>query len=471
MRTTFSPAAALRNAYDACRRFYARDRVHVWLLLLTFVFTFGYALVYQIPQVSDSRGHHGIAVNLATRGTFCLECDTVPLGEDRAIYWIGPGYQFFLAGSYKLFGIRPWVVWLLQALMHTAVVAMLWRLMRRLAPVGPTVPWWYRAPLALYAFHPDIVQLHGMLMTEPLFLLLLVGSVSVAEYVLSGVAREASLRRHWVATVALGVLIWASFMVRQAGAGLILLVILFAFWKRLWKEAIIMTCVTAALLVPWAVRNYFVYDRLVFNSIAGGLNSWVGYHPDSRGEFEVPPEIEAKIEGLSPAEREALSAAEVRALAVSRPGHMVVRTLQKGFKQFALTKTSGFWFHYFGAWDQVVTLVGSILFNLALLSLGFAALIQLLLKRRVDDWRLVFLGLLAFLLIAPPILTVVINRYRIPILPIFAILSVTWLTSARSNAKRDSLAYALVFLGIATAVDVWGSVPKVIEHLERIRAK
>jgi ABC-2 type transport system permease protein len=64
-----------------------------------------------------------------------------------------------------VFGIRLWVVWLIQALLHGVAVWWLYGLARRFVPHAK--PWQLGSAVGLFAFHPDIIQQQAMLMVLP----------------------------------------------------------------------------------------------------------------------------------------------------------------------------------------------------------------------------------------------------------------------------------------------------------------
>ncbi len=456
----------LHAATDVARHLRAWHRaapLRTWLCLLAIAVNFGYALTYRIVPSVDARKFHEIAVNLVTKHTFCFQCD-VPLPLDTAIRDIGPGYQFFLADVYSIFGIHPWIVWLLQALMHAVVIAWLWRLMG-LALEGLTENRWARLlPLSLYAVHPDIVQSNAMLMADGLFTFLFVGAIVLfLPYLKKAVPH--GLRR----PAALGLLLGALTMVRPTGMPLFLALMIVLLWRRVWKAALVLACCFALIQTPWAIRNALTYDHFVYNSVVGGLDIWVGMDPEGPGEFNLDklPHITEQIKDIPPDELDHFAMTQAKKIVREHPLFALQRTVSKFFKLFSLTKTSGFWSHYFGAKDQMATVALSILFNLALLAMGFAGIVYGVMKRVIDR-PLLWVSLLAILaLSAAPTISVVINRYRIPMLPFFTILAAFWLTTARGKRERlITLSAALGFLALCVGVDLWGSVDKVRERLK-----
>ncbi len=439
------------------------NRVRVWICVAAFVASFSYALFYRIKPTVDARRYHTVASNLITRGTFCETCD-VPLAKDTAIHGVGPGYQFFLAGVYRIFGIHPWIVWLLQAVMHAVVVWWVWGMAEMIVPANKRGRWTLALPVALLAVHPDIVQNNAMLMTDGLFTFLFVASVRLFILLLE---RLKQAGRHVRLAAIMGLLVGLLTMVRPTGVPLLLFILGVFAWKRRFVLAVLVVSMFVLIQVPWNARNLNVYHKFIFNSVVGGLDVWVGLYPKGPGEFDMDklPEIRQRIEGLEAGEIDRVSLQEAKQIVRDMPLFALGRTLHKGLKLFALSKTSAFWFHYYGAWDRLATLIESVLFNLLLLGMFFASLWDALVRRKFQSWILGLCAAMVMLLAISPTLTVVVNRYRIPMLPFMAVAAAGWLACVSGRARRSSLIVAAVVLCITTGVDVLGSWDKVLERV------
>lgn len=440
--------------------------VRTWLVLAAFILSLGYAFTYQIRLGVDAERYHTVASNLVTRGIFCETCD-VPLAKDTAIHGVGPGYQFFLAGVYSVVGIHPWVMWVVQAFLHACVVWMLYGLAKRFVPEAK--PWQLGIAVGLYAFTPDVIQQQAMLMTESLFVFLLVFVFTLAVTLIE----EGKKGKRLLLAVACGVLFAALTMTRPTGLPVMLGFLGLLAWKRYWKEALIVLACFVAVETPWTIRNLRVYDKFILNSVVGGLDFWVGLDPYGPGEFNMDklPHIFNKIKDLDADELEYVSLAETKNIIVTMPGHAILRTVQKGFKLFALTKTSGFWFHYRSSIDQLATVLMSILFSLVTLGAGFAAAFEVIRTRRVRHWGIVAALAVIALMAVSPTLTVVVNRYRIPMLPFFSLIILDWLVHVRGRDRVRSLLFAAALLITTTMVDVWTSVPKIMERIKELRLR
>jgi hypothetical protein len=368
-----------------------------------------------------------------------------------------------------LFGIRIWVVWVVQALVHAMVVAWVWRLVD-IALRGLDGDRWARlVPVALYAVHPDIVQNNAMLMADSLFSFLFVGAVMALLPYLE-VKAPTGLGR----PAAIGALIGTMAMVKPTGLPLFVAVLALFAWRRLWKAMLASVCCFVLVQTPWAMRNLRTYDHFIYNSVVGSVDIWVGLYPGGDGTFDMDSlhEIRERKLSMDPDELDRVAIEETKKIVRERPLFALQRTASKFFKLFALTKTSGFWFHYRGAIDHVATVALSVLFNLVLLGLAAAALVHAGWKR-VFDRPILWACLLAIgLLSAAPTVSVVVNRYRLPMLPFITVLAAYWLAAVRDKKERlITLAGGFGFLTFCTGVDLSGSWHKVAERLGRISAR
>ncbi len=71
------------------------------------------------PEV-DARAYDNIAQNIV-RGNGYVENPDILLEKDFSIARVGPGYEFFLAGIYKVFGHHYEVVWIFQAIFQALI--------------------------------------------------------------------------------------------------------------------------------------------------------------------------------------------------------------------------------------------------------------------------------------------------------------------------------------------------------------
>src|SRR3989338_6836424 len=150
---------------------YSTKKYAVLLLATICIVSFSFSLYYRIRPTVDAKAYDFIAWNLA-RGYGYVEDarnSAMPAADD-AIVRVGPGYEFFLAGIYSVFGHHIWMVWFLQALLRVGGAYVLFRVVLLILrdhkgrePIALLAP-------ALFGFIPDLIILNGMLLAETLFI-------------------------------------------------------------------------------------------------------------------------------------------------------------------------------------------------------------------------------------------------------------------------------------------------------------
>ena len=91
-------------------------KILIFLMLGVFFVALLYSLYFHIEPSVDARAYDKIAWNMV-QGNGYKEQANLSYDEDIAILRVGPGYEFFLAGIYWLFGHHIWIVWIINALL------------------------------------------------------------------------------------------------------------------------------------------------------------------------------------------------------------------------------------------------------------------------------------------------------------------------------------------------------------------
>lgn len=211
------------------------------------------AWVFATPDyrlVHDALDYNRHAISIANGDGFALS-------YGRPTAFRPPAYPVFLAGVYWIFG--PSLEWarLANALVGTGIVALigviafqLWG--RRVALIA----------MALGAVYIPLILVGQSVMSEPLFVLCLLGAIACAI-------------RRW--PLAAGVLMGLAVLGR-ANALILLLPLAWAVWKGP-KPALIMVVACALTIMPWTIRNVVVLDHFVpvstqlGSALAGTYNS------------------------------------------------------------------------------------------------------------------------------------------------------------------------------------------------------
>jgi hypothetical protein len=449
-----------------------------WVILFITIaaLNFFYAIIYRIEPMVDARAYDRIAQNIVAHGLYAeggVQAPDFAIADDPAISRVGPGYEYFLAGLYSVFGRYVWLIWLIQSLMYAATVVILGHLSIRLMPEWGSV---FRQRLLfgillLFGVFIDAVQLNAMLMTESLALSLL-ALISWFLY-----AHIYSLERAtWKSGAALGALLGLAILTRTNYVALLVpLATVFFYYRSRFRWGYVLAFFVLCLVVqaPWIIRNYQTYNAFVFHTTAGGNNLFVGNYPSNHGVFYTDfPESQFLIERYkNPVDLERAFKDAYKDFVIQHPIGAIRIMLEKSFLFFSLTKTSGFWFHYYGSIDHWATVLVSILQNAILLFSFFLFVCMSMLRsyreRKWVRWEM-FLVVTAIFLVAPSIATIISNRYRLLLLVVYipALLYVLREWSMWPRRERLTLSLlSIIFLLFATGLDVLLQFDKVVERI------
>jgi 4-amino-4-deoxy-L-arabinose transferase-like glycosyltransferase len=191
-----------------------------------------------------------------------------------------PGYSFFLAGLYWLFGPNVAVGWIanivLGALTCVAVYIAGCLILSRTAGTVAGL---------LLAVFPGHVFFSSLLLSETLFTFLVVVAMTLTLLV-ARQGRDAGILR----LILLGVVVGAAALVRGQGLFLLIAAALFwwfstADWRRALRWTAVVGVTSLVVIVPWTIRNYVAMDGFVFISTNAGGNLWLGNHEGANGRF------------------------------------------------------------------------------------------------------------------------------------------------------------------------------------------
>jgi 4-amino-4-deoxy-L-arabinose transferase-like glycosyltransferase len=213
--------------------------------------------------VHDALDYQHHAVSIADGHGFALS-------YGRPTAFRPPAYPIFLAAVYLVTG--PDVEWgrIANAFVGTGIVALigliafqLWG--RRVALVA----------LGLGAIYIPLILVGQSIMSEPLFVLCLLGAIAAVLH---------SKRWPWV--IAAGVLMGLAILGR-ANAIILLVPLAAAVWRG-WRAPLVL-CVAAALTVaPWTIRNYDTFHAFVPVSTQFGSALAGTYNSEAKADKQNP---------------------------------------------------------------------------------------------------------------------------------------------------------------------------------------
>ncbi len=259
------------------------------------------------PAAYDQVFYHDLALNLLAGKGFVFTVPPWPFiqpGEPTAFYSFI--YPRFLAAVYWLFGSQPLAARIVQALICSLMPLQVYGLVRRILarpPASLSPAWQQRAePVALVAAaitagYAYFVYYSATLMTEGLYLMAVVASLSLT----LDLAERPSLRR-WAAW---GLAVAVASLLRQVYMPMAALLFVYVLWQarrrvRLGHVAVAVG-VAAALILPWTVQNYRVFDRFLLLNSQIGQTVWNANHPDLGVKFREAAmfPIPADLEGVN----------------------------------------------------------------------------------------------------------------------------------------------------------------------------
>ena len=188
-----------------------------------------------------------------------------------ALTWL---VRSVLPGTASAFDVAIWF----NVALSVATIGLVFVLGRRLAGVRAGL-----AAAAIWALWPNLIFHSGIVLTETMFLFLLVLTLIV---LLADPAAAAAPGR--ARLVSVGVLFGLTLLVRPVSA-VVAPVLLVLWWgagarAALWRLALVGVA-TVAVLVPWSVRSTLAMDEPVLMSLNFGDNLCLGHNPGASGGF------------------------------------------------------------------------------------------------------------------------------------------------------------------------------------------
>ncbi len=207
---------------------------------------------------ADAKGYHQLAETLLNHQRFSYS-STGDLNTLRT-----PLYPIFIAASYFVFGIHPWVVLFLQALIDTLSCFILWLSIDRLFDRKTA----YIAAL-FYALDPFMILYSTSLASDTLFVFILILSFFFFSYAINPKPKTSVLIYYSIASILLGI----ATLVRplsQYIMAFIVVFILFAYRNQIKKAfaiSLISCLLFLAAISPWLVRNYNNFGEISLASV------------------------------------------------------------------------------------------------------------------------------------------------------------------------------------------------------------
>ena len=221
----------------------------------------------QTGSIQGSEAYDTYAQNLLRTGTF----GRIPGIPDAAI---PPLYSYLLAGVYTLIGRGALQVSLLHIVLDSISIVLLYELGKRLLPKGEAAG--LLAGL-FYALYPYLIFQNLTVNDTPLFIMLL-----YAFMLLMVMLRERPTldRRTWALSVLGGLVLGLSMLVRTLLPPLAVLVAIWFLFRLNFRQTLLrllpVAVIGVLIMLPWTIRNYGVYQRVIAVSLNYGDNLYQG---------------------------------------------------------------------------------------------------------------------------------------------------------------------------------------------------
>lgn len=422
-----------------------RNKGLLLVIFISFILPLGYSFFYRVQPVVDAQAYDRIAVNLV--GGFGFKEDRARDYQfDTAIIRAGPGYEFFLAGVYKVFGHRYEVVWVLQALLHALSAWLLFLISRKIFfENGDKIG---LIAVVFFGLHPDLIEISAMLMTETLYLFLIILTVwfLVDNY-------QVQRRSLWH-VITFGLVNGLAILTRPPVILFVPIIGVLYLYQKNYRGLFLFGLGLVIALVPWVIRNYLIYHQFILTTLVGSYNLWVGNTLQANGGqisggFN-PLTVYTAAHGFF--DLKSRASQEFLAFVVVYPFVFLKLCVFKFIRYFSLIRPMGFWFYQSGV-RQALFVAFSALAEGVLFFMGFSGLFFSFREKKPLHYTLVILALTSPIVLLP---AVVESRYRFQVYPFLAIFSGYALMAWYRNwgfIKKNILGVG-IFLFTVSLIDV-----------------
>lgn len=437
---------------------FLREHLLAIILAFSFLASVSYSFIYQIRPAVDAQAYDKIAINILEGRGFKEDAEK-SYEFDSAIVRAGPAYEFFIAGAYAVFGHHYEIVWILQALLHALTVYLIYLIGR--SAFGKDGEAIGLIAAVFFAFHPDLIEISAMLMTETLYLFL----ITLVVWFFIKLYREPA---KIVYSILLAVVVGAAILSRPPVIFFIPVILIYYFLNKNYKAALVFLSCLGLTLLPWVMRNYFIYHQFILTTMIGEYNLWLGNTLVSNGgQIAGGPNplmdyvaangfffLKQKANGV------------FWSFLATHPFVFIKLCLVRTMRYFSLIRPMGFWFYQIGLSELVFVIFSGLAIAIIFLT-GFSGMILSWREKKPLFYYLLFFALTSPLALIP---VVAQSRYRFQIYPFLVLFGAYFLSRLfikRSGAKKILLIVVL-FLAFVSMVDSYMFWPVVLDRIKAL---
>jgi len=204
-------------------------------------------------NLAQGRGYSGISPDVKKSDGQLLEHPTAHISPGTSVLW---------AGLYLTFGHRYSIVRITHCVLDTLTILLIFGIGRRCFDDKVAL-----LAAAIYAVWPTALLYSSQLISEPLFTFLFCCSILVS--------LEFAEHPSWPRAIAAGALLGLAMLTRGSAVLMVALVVPWSIWQfrrtpRLAVRGLAISFVALVMLVPWTIRNYWIFHAFIPFQTEGG---------------------------------------------------------------------------------------------------------------------------------------------------------------------------------------------------------
>jgi 4-amino-4-deoxy-L-arabinose transferase-like glycosyltransferase len=254
-------------------------REHAVQLALILGFAFALRLVWIAfsdwqPTPGDDAYRYDFAARALADGRGYVHLDGTPTA-----FW-PPGYPLLLAVAYRVVGETVTVAQMLNVVLGTATVGLVYLIGRRTLGERPAL-----VGAGIVACFPSLIFFTSVTMSETAFTF-----VALLGIYLLLVEAESERPRDLRLLLASGLILGLASLVR--GQALLLPIVLIPFWlrsgiswPRIAHKLVAVALGIGLIVAPWTIRNAIELDAPVLISTNAGVDFWIGHNAAASGDI------------------------------------------------------------------------------------------------------------------------------------------------------------------------------------------
>jgi len=224
---------------------------------------------------SDSKIYNNYALDISRNNNW--------LGDEA--FFMAPVYPYFLAGVYKIFRESSYLIRLLQAIISSATILIIYLLARNFFNKKVA-----QLSAIIATFYSSFIFYSGLILSETLQIFF----AAIFIYALT-LDYKSESRRNLIIGIWLGILALFRANILIFGIAFLIYLLLQTRQHKNYRASLINISqfVLGILIVilPVTIRNYIVSDDFVLLTSNGGINFYIGNNEKSIGVFTTPTEF------------------------------------------------------------------------------------------------------------------------------------------------------------------------------------